>query len=180
MILLRLIEVLGCMTLAFILSELSMNFAEKLEQSGKAKFLIPVLVFVHFFASFASLFVGLFMYYQNEQTQNLQRSIEELTASINNAQEKVEHLASENDELCKKLNNESFRTDERSFQMGRKAGYVNGYAVGFEDCMDVLELPDEEKKKRLWMARHSGIHRMKTRPDFLYDQKAVENNGILM
>ena len=67
MILERLIAALGVMTLAYVLSELSMNLARKLDQSGKAKFLVQVLVFIHFFASIASLFVGLFMYYRNER-----------------------------------------------------------------------------------------------------------------
>ena len=180
MILERLIAARGAMALAYMLSELSMNLARKLDRSGKAKFLVQVLVFVHFFASIASLFVGLFMYYQNEHTKSLQRTVEELTASHEAAQAKTELLISENEQLKKKLNNESFRTEERSYEKGHKSGYVNGYAVGFEDCMDVLDLPEEEKQKRLRMARLSGIHRFKTRPSFLDKQKAIERDGILM
>lgn len=67
MILERLIAALGAMTLAYILSELSMNLARKFDRSGKAKFLVQVLVFIHFVASIASLFVGLFMHYRNER-----------------------------------------------------------------------------------------------------------------
>lgn len=67
MILERLIAALGAMTLAYMLSELSMNLARKLDRSGKAKFLVQILVFIHFFASIASLFVGLFMHYRNER-----------------------------------------------------------------------------------------------------------------
>lgn len=62
-----LIAALGAMTLAYMLSELSMNLARKLDRSGKTKFLVQILVFIHFFASIASLFVGLFMHYRNER-----------------------------------------------------------------------------------------------------------------
>ena len=43
MILERLITALGAMTLAYMLSELSMNLARKLDRSGKAKFLVQIL-----------------------------------------------------------------------------------------------------------------------------------------
>ena len=67
MILERLIAALGAMTLAYMLSELSINLARKLDRSGKAKFLVQIFVFIHFFASIASLFVGLFMHYRDER-----------------------------------------------------------------------------------------------------------------
>lgn len=180
MILERLIAALGAMTLAYMLSELSMNLARKLDRSGKAKFLVQILVFIHFFASIASLFVGLFMYYQSEHTKVLQRTVDELTASQENAQARVDCLASENEQLKRKLGSEASRTEERSYREGIKAGYVNGYAVGFEDCMDVLGLSDVEKQNRFHMARVSGIHRLKTRPSILDNKAAVERDGILM
>lgn len=180
MIMERAAAALGAMAFAYILSEVSANLARKLDQSGKAKFLIKILVLVHLASSLASLFVGLFMHYQNEHLKTLQSTIDELAASRMDAEAKVEDLVSENEQLRSKLYHESFRTEDRSYQKGLKAGYVNGYAVGFEDCMDVLDLPEAEKQSRLHMARVSGIHRYKTRPSFLDNQKAVERDGILI
>lgn len=175
----NLLEMLGGMTLAHLLAEASMHFAKKLEEFHKAKFLVGILVFIHLVSSAFSLFVGLFMYFHKKNVSNLRKSVDELKQLEKDSRDKIDALTAQKIHLQDQLRHESLRTEKRSFESGRKQGYVNGYAVGFEDCMDVLDLSLEQKQQMLNMARTSGIHRMKTRPDMFSNQKAVEVNGAL-
>lgn len=179
MILHQLIYAVGIMTLAYMLSETSLALAKKLEKANNAKFIIKLLVVIHFFSSLCSLFVGLFMHYSKEHTDQLQKTIEDLTKSQHDLKVKSEALSCENKQLHDQLYRETLRTEERSVEIGHKQGYVAGYSVGFEDCMDVLNVEEELKVSMIPMARSSGIHRIKTRPTIFDNQKAVEINGIL-
>lgn len=170
---------LGAMTFAYALSEVSLTAAKKLEQSGKLRFILHFLLLIHYFSSISSLFVGLFMYYQKEDIDRLQKTVQEVNSLQQNSKEKMDTLTLENEQLQEQLRHEVLRTEKRSYESGRKHGYVNGYSIGFEDCMDVLNLEQERKSALMPMARQSGIHRIKTRPTFLDTQKAVEVNGIL-
>ena len=176
----RLFYAIGVMAFAYVLSELSLLALEKVEQSGKFKFLSMVLAVVHWFSSMASLFFGLFMYYQKEHAGGLQQRVGELAMLQRDALERCEALENENKQLQHQLGLEVARTEKRSYDDGFRSGYFNGYTVGFEDCMDVLELSEEHKSSYTWMARHSGIHRYKTRPSVLVNTKAVNKDGILM
>lgn len=175
----RIIYFVGAMTVAYIISELSLSASKKLEQSGKFKFLIKLLILIHYFSAICSLFIGLIMHYQKENTDYLQKRVDELTKLQQDYEKNSDALINENKQLQNQLNREALRANERSFESGRTQGYVNGYSVGFEDCMDILDLEQERKLTMLSMARKSGIHRIKTRPTIFVDQKAVEDNGIL-
>ena len=179
MVLLRIIEALGVMTLAYIVSETSLYFAKKLEQSKKASFLLHLLVYLSFITALLSMFVGLFMYFQKKDVTSLQKTVEDLSILQQNSKERIEILLAENSQLKDDLYHEAYRTEEISFDKGRQQGYVNGYSVGFEDCMDVINLSDEQKHEMMYMARKSGVHRIKTRPNVFTEKKAVEIDGIL-
>lgn len=179
MIIHNLVEALGAMTLSYLVSEVSHSLADKLCNSGKYKVLCHLLVFIHFVSSMLSLFVGLFMHLHNESINALRYTIDDLTTQKNDFSQKASALEEENAALKRELHQEAFRTDKRMLDQGYRSGYCNGYAVGFEDCMDVIELPQKQKENLMRMARTSGLHRIKTRPNMLDDQKAVEMDGIL-
>jgi cell division protein FtsB len=179
MILNRLIYAIGVMASAYILSRLAHSLAESLSESRRFPFIVKILTAIYYFSSLASLFFGLFMYYQQEHTENLQKRIDELTLSNQNLKAKIDTLEDNNKQLSDQLYEEQFRTEERSLESGRMQGYVNGYSIGFEDCMDMLELDEAHKLAMLPTARKSGIHRIKTRPSIFDTQKAVNIDGIL-
>lgn len=179
MIIQNLVEALGAMTLSYFISAASHSLVNKLSSSGKHKVLCYLLTFIYFVSSMLSLFVGLFMYHFHDRISTLQHTIDDLTTCKNDLSEKVSTLEEENAALKRELRQEVFRTDKRILDQGYRNGYYNGYAVGFEDCMDITGLPQERKESLMRMARTSGLHRIKTRPNMLDEQKAVEKDGIL-
>lgn len=175
----RLFYAIGVMFCAYVLSKGVLSVARRLEPYGNLRFLMNVFIFLYYISSVASLFIGLFMYFQEEHSNNLQKHIDDLTAIQHDYKEKVTFLEEETKQLRYQLSAEQSRTETRSFDSGRKQGYCNGYTVGFEDCMDVLDLDQEHKNALLPMARRSGIHRIKSRPNMLVTKQAINDNGIL-
>ena len=175
----RLFYAAGIMFCAYVLSKAMLSAAKKIEPYSKLRFLMNVFIFIHYISSVASLFIGLFMHFQEEHYNDLQKRVDDLAALQQDYKDKNAFLEEETNQLRNQLSNEQSRTDERSFELGRKQGYCNGYAVGFEDCMDILELDQEHKSTLLPIARRSGIHRIKSRPYMLDTQQAINDNGIL-
>lgn len=175
----RLIYAIGTMATAWIISQLSLAAANKLEKTGKFIFIVKFLAVIYYFSSLASLFFGLYSHFAQEETNILISRIDELTSSHQNAMDANSHLTEKIQQLQEQLRSEQSRTDQRSYESGRKNGYVNGYSVGFEDCMDVLGFDQLQKTALLHMSRRSGIHRIKSRPSIFDSQKAIEDDGIL-
>lgn len=177
----RLVLAIGGMTLSYIISVISMNLYKSLEQTGKHLFFVKLFVFIHFISSMASLFVGLFFHYFVEYEKDLSSQV--LTLEFNKTRSdllsQIRSLSEENDDLRSQLQQSKAISESNNLEKGRTQGYFHGYSIGFEDCMDVLGLPDEQKASMMKMARTSGIHRMKSRPSIFIDQKAVEIDGIL-
>ena len=80
----QLVFFIGMMTVAYIISELSHALAKKLEHTNKLTFLVMPLIVVYYFSAIASLFVGLFMHFQKEDTEQLHKTIEDLKKQLHN------------------------------------------------------------------------------------------------
>lgn len=175
----RLFIALGAMTFSYALSEISLAIVSKMEHCKRLKFVVYIFSAIYYFTCIGSLFVGFYIHYLKINSEDLQKAIRGLSREKDSANEKINSLLLENEDLKQQLRQESFRTEKRSYESGHTQGYVNGYSVGFEDCMDILSLDHDQKTYLLPMARRSGIHRLKTRPSFLVEQPAIDENGIL-
>lgn len=67
----RTIYAIGGMAFAYILSVISLNVSKSLAESRKPKFLVNIFIFIYYFSSIFSLFVGLFMHYQIENQADI-------------------------------------------------------------------------------------------------------------
>lgn len=179
MILSRLVEAMGWMTLSYLIHCVSRSIAESLAQSNRPKIFIYFFLFIQYFSALCSLFVGLAFSFQDEEIKSLRESKCRLAQNFAESSSKVSELSAEVDSLRVQLRNESIRTNEKSYEKGMRAGYVNGYAVGFEDCAYYFSVDSISRHNLKWMARHSGVHRLKSRPNFLSETDPVEKNGIL-
>lgn len=178
MIFLRIAEAIGVMVLFYILSQISYIFAKKLDHFRKLRFLVYFLLFIHYFATIGSLFIGLFMFYKEQNTQSLKQSIAELNTTNLDYIAKIEALKQENEYLNDQLCHAKLCNNKQSFESCQKSGYIQGYVVGFEDCMEVTNVTEDIRSLKE-MCRRSASHRYKTRPFFLKDVKPIRDGCIL-
>lgn len=177
----RFLLAIGGMTLSYVVSVLSLDISKSIEKTGRFHFLLKIFVFIHFISSMTSLFVGAFFsfYTKCEKDSAIQESANEYKEKESVLQSQIHSLSEENIILRSQLQHAKSISESVNSEKCRTQGYFNGYSIGFEDCMDVLGLPDEQKASMMKMARTSGIHRIKSRPSIFVDQEAVEIDGIL-
>jgi cell division protein FtsB len=105
MILQRLIYAIGAMMLSYILSEVTLDAALKLEQTGKFTFLVKVLAVIHYFSAIGSLLIGLYMRLQKGSDVELSNRINELTKELQKSNSTIDTLRNENKKLKDQLEN---------------------------------------------------------------------------
>ena len=172
---------IGVMTISYFISDITGNYAKQFNEEKSHRFWVKLLVIIHFFSAAFSLFVGLIMhFYLDHKEESYRRSAAE---KIGDAQQEyiseIRDLKTHNLHLQSQVQSLEKRLSENTYEKGRHSGYIHGYAVGFEDCMDFLNAPQERINEMRRMARMSGQHRIKTRPHMLDEKPAVENNGLL-
>ena len=138
----RLVFAIGAMSFAYVLSESTGYAVKKLDQYGKFKLLIYILFIIHYFSAMASLFVGLFMHLQKENTEALHRRIEDLNQSLRKAQSQIESLKEQ-------IENERYIHYDETLKQGAKSGYRQGFKDGFLSCYEGNDLPPDCKWQSL-------------------------------
>ncbi|MBE6920206.1 MAG: hypothetical protein E7468_01410 [Ruminococcaceae bacterium] len=172
---------IGVMTISYFISDITGNYAKQFDEEKSHRFWVKLLVIIHFISAALSLFVGLIMHFYLDHKEELYRrsAAEKLGDAQQEYISEICDLKTHNLHLQSRIRSLENQLEEKTYEKGRHSGYICGYAVGFEDCMDVLDLPADQKMDMCRMARMSGVHRIKTRPSVFDGAPAININGIL-
>jgi hypothetical protein len=172
------------MVVFYFLFEIFSRWSVRMDEQNKHGFLpntVAMLAAINYYLSFAV--AGLVMWHDS-RTERIHRKLflEDRKPYEDVLNGQMAALSAENERLQSKID----LTDKRhrnevsdARNNGYKSGYVNGYAVGFEDCVSrfsIQNVPEQDLKR---MARLSGIHRIKSRRSIFDEVEAVEHDGIL-
>lgn len=144
----RFFVAIGCMTLSYVISVISLNISKSIEKTGRFQFLLKFFIFIHFIFGMASLFVGFFFSYtlqfeKDSAVINLKKEHEEKETSL---QSQIESLSADNADLRLRLFREEqqYAINCRSKPVKKPISYESAAASLAGELADLLHLPNDQ------------------------------------
>lgn len=175
---------LGIMLCAHILYEFLSWLSNTLNETGKYKIISLALTVISIGCAMLSFpFFALSAWYEQkfkkvhkeiflEQRQPYEDALNDQISTLSKENERLQNVIKQSD----KMHREEISGTKDSWY---KSGYVNGYAVGFEDCISHFSIQGAPEQDLRRMARLSGVHRIKSRYSVFDDAEPIERDGIL-
>lgn len=175
---------LGVMVVFYFVFEITSRWSVHMDELNKHGFIPNAVAFLAAISYMLSFVVAGLIMWHDSRTEKIHKKHfwEDRKPYEDALNGQISTLSKENErlqnviELTDKMHREEISGTEDSWY---KSGYVNGYAVGFEDCISHFSIQGAPEQDLRRMARLSGVHRIKSRYSVFDDAEPIERDGIL-